>query len=69
MQTKTSGGILTVGELKRILAAADDADQIVVATDDIGMGYANVESIATPDGHTFCAVTLFTANTYDPRQH
>lgn len=69
MTTNVSGGILTVAALRQILATVDDDAQIVIAGDDIGLAYQNVRAVATPDGHTFCAVTLFTADTYDPRQH
>ena len=69
MTTNVSGGILTVAALRQILATVDDSAQIVIAGDDIGLAYQNVRAVATPDGHTFCAVTLFVADTYDPRQH
>lgn len=59
-------GILTVGQLRQTLAGLDDSTQVVVATNS---WYLNVSSVELPDDETFVAVTLFTANTYDPRQH
>lgn len=59
-------GILTVGELRGLIAGLDDATQVVVATDS---WYLNVSSVELPDDERFAAVTLFTADNYDPRQH
>lgn len=75
--TKVEGGILTVAALRQILAGARDDDQVVIAS---GVGcvgdYLNVGSVVVPNHEAyntgeggFCAVTLFTADTYDPRQH
>jgi hypothetical protein len=66
MEYQPEDGILTVRELRSVLKAMPDDTQVVVATDS---WYLNIRAIATPDDKCFCAVTFFTADNYDPRQH
>lgn len=67
METKTQNGILTVGQLRAILATIPDHEQITIATDS---WWLNVESVDTPDEENGNAsVILYTADTYDTRQH
>jgi hypothetical protein len=67
MENKTIGGILTVGQLRAILANMADHEQITIATDS---WWLNVESVDTPDHENGNASVIFyTADTYDTRQH
>lgn len=67
METNANGGILTVAQLKAILLTMPDDCQVLVASDS---WYLNVSSVVTPEeGSGYLAVTLFTEDTYDPRQH
>ena len=67
METKTIGGILTVGQLRAILANMADHEQITIATDH---WWLNIESVDTPDDENGnSSVILYTADTYDTRQH
>jgi hypothetical protein len=59
-------GILTVGELKAILAKHSDDTQIVT-TNDEGW-FSNIAQVIEPDGNSYFAITLETANTFDARQ-
>lgn len=65
METKTTDGILTVGELRRILSAVDDSTQVTIATDG---WWLNVESVEIPTGDNSPTVIFYTADTFDPRQ-
>ena len=58
-------GILTVGELKALLAKYEDNTQIVVAKDD---WYANIAEIVEPDNDSYFAITFYTKDDFDPRQ-
>lgn len=58
-------GILTVGELKAILAKHSDKTQIVVANDG---WYSNIEEVIEPDNDSYFAITFYTKDTFDPRQ-
>lgn len=69
----TEKGILTVGELKKILANLPDDVQILTSSIPEGAqdDWFNIDSIEIPDedfANGFSAVTLFLANTYDSRQ-
>lgn len=57
-------GILTVGELKRILVKYSDETQIVVANEE---WYLNISEVVDTDEMNF-AITLHTSNTFDPSQ-
>lgn len=64
---------LTVGDLKAILFALPDDWQILTSSTPEGAqsDWYNINSVALPapdDYSEFSAVTLFLANTYDPRQ-
>ncbi len=59
-------GIMTVGELRRLLVGLDELTQVVVGT--VDGGYLNIEGAILPDGEDWHAVTLFTVDTYDSRQ-
>ena len=58
-------GILTVGELKALLAKYEDNTQIVVAKDD---WYANISEVVEPDNDSYFAITLYTKDDFDARQ-
>ena len=58
-------GILTVGELKEILANYSDDTQIVVAKEE---WYLNISNVVLPDNESTLALTLETSDTFDPRQ-
>jgi hypothetical protein len=67
METKTTDGILTVGQLRLILQRMPDYEQITIATDS---WWLNVESVDTPDdGNGNASIIFYTADTYDTRQH
>lgn len=59
-------GIMTVGELRRLLAGLDELTQVVIGSGD--GDYLNIEGAILPDGEDWHAVTLFSVDTYDPRQ-
>ena len=59
-------GIMTVGELRRLLAGLDELTQVVVGSGD--GDYLNIEGAILPDGEDWHAVTLFTVDSYDSRQ-
>jgi hypothetical protein len=59
-------GIMTVGELRRMLVGLDELTQVVIGS--VDGEYLNIEGAILPDGEDWHAVTLFTANTYDSRQ-
>ena len=59
-------GIMTVGELRRLLRGLDELTQVVIGS--AAGDYLNIEGAILPDGEDWHAVTLFTANTYDSRQ-
>ena len=59
-------GIMTVGELRRLLIGLDELTQVVVGSGD--GDYLNIEGAILPDGEDWHAVTLFTVDTYDSRQ-
>jgi hypothetical protein len=65
---------LTVGQLRAMLAGLDDSTQVVLAGYEPEgiMGYMpewlNVEGVALPEEGSYCAVTLYGADTYDSRQ-
>ena len=58
-------GVLTVGELKKILADYSDDTQIVVANEE---WYLNISNVVLPDNNGIYAITFETADTFDPRQ-
>ena len=58
-------GILTVGELRAILAKHSEDTQIVVAKDE---WFANICEVVEPDNESYFAITLYTEDTFDPRQ-
>jgi hypothetical protein len=67
MEKKTDDGILTVGQLRAMLEGMADHEQITVATDS---WWLNIESVDTPDHENGNAsIILYTADTYDTRQH
>jgi hypothetical protein len=58
--------VLTVGQLRDMLANVPDDVHVVIGSDD---WYQNVNAVALPDGGVnFCCVTLFQGATYDARQ-
>jgi len=59
-------GIMTVGELRRLLRGLDDLTQVVIGSAD--GDYLNIEGAILPDGEDWHAVTLFASDTYDSRQ-
>lgn len=59
-------GIMTVGELRRLLRGLDELTQVVVGT--VDGEYLNIEGAILPDGEDWHAVTLFSVDTYDSRQ-
>ena len=58
-------GILTVGELKKVIAKYSDETQIVTTG---GEFFLNISGIVEPDGENTLAITLETSDTFDPRQ-
>lgn len=58
-------GILTVGELKAILAKYSDDTQIVTTDEE---WYLNISRVIEPDNDSYFAITLETSNTFDARQ-
>lgn len=63
---KTNNGILTVGQLKAILANLDDETHIIIEVD-TPYELANVISYELPN-ETNLALSLVTADTFDARQ-
>lgn len=59
-------GIMTVGEMRRLLVGMDERTQIVVGSAD--GEYLNIEGAILPDGEDWHAVTLFTVDSFDSRQ-
>ena len=59
-------GILTVGELKEILAKHSEDTQIVVADSSWYLNINEVMEVNEDEG--MFAITLFTNNDFDPRQ-
>ena len=59
--------VLTVGQLRQMLANVPDDVHVVIATDG---WYDNVSCVAIPDedGEHYVAVTLFHGETFDARQ-
>lgn len=68
---RTFKGILTVGELKKIIEMGQlsDETQIVIHHDPESLSeYFNVSRIDLPDEDSYFALTLTTADTFDARQ-
>ena len=66
LQDARDAGILTVGELRRLLVGLDDETQVLIAP----LGYAeylNINDAILPDEEN-TALILFGADTYDSRQ-
>lgn len=64
-------GILTIGDLKRMieLAKLSDDVQIVIRHDvKSDQEFFNVQEINLPDDDSYFALTLTTADTFDARQ-
>jgi uncharacterized protein with GYD domain len=59
--------VLTVGQLRKLLASVPDEVHVVIATDG---WYDNVSCVAIPDenGEHYVAVTLYHGETFDARQ-
>jgi hypothetical protein len=59
--------VLTVGQLRKMLANVPDETHVVIANDG---WYDNVSCVAIPDEHGehYVAVTLFSGETFDARQ-
>jgi hypothetical protein len=66
LQDARDNGILTVGELRVWLDGLDDLTQVLIGSAD--GGYFNIDDAILPDGENYQALTLFSADTYDPRQ-
>ena len=66
LQDARDNGILTVGELRVWLEGLDDLTQVLIGSPD--GGYLNIDDAILPDGENYQALTLFGADTYDPRQ-
>lgn len=68
---RTFNGILTVGDLKKIIALANLSDdtQIVIRQDmKSDQEFFNIQEINLPDEDSYFALTLTTADTFDARQ-
>lgn len=68
---RTNNGILTIGDLKRMieLAKLSDDVQIVIRHDvKSDQEFFNVQEINLPDDDSYFALTLTTADTFDARQ-
>lgn len=68
---RTYNGILTVGDLKKIIALANISDdtQIVIRHDmKSDQEFFNIQEINLPDEDQYFALTLSTADTFDARQ-
>jgi len=59
-------GIMTVGELRRLLRGLDELTQVIIGSAD--GDYLNIEGAILPDGEDWHALTLFSVDTYDSRQ-
>ncbi len=64
----TEKGILTVGQMKAILANFSDDIQICVANED---WYLNISQVELPESEdtTRFAITFVTSDDFDPRQN
>lgn len=64
---RATPGVLTVGELTRLLADVPDHVQVLVGTGD---WFENITEVCMPNDFDgpYIAVTLFTADTFDTRQ-
>lgn len=59
--------IMTVGQLRHILAQVDPNTHVVTADDD-GAWWTNISEVVMPDGDGVVAVTLIPGDPFDPRQ-
>ena len=64
--TQTSGGILTVGQLIRVLEGLDANTQIVIG--DLDGWYYNIEGFHTPSEDGYTALTFSQGKPVDSRQ-
>ena len=65
-ENATFNGILTLGQFRQFTQHLSDDTQIV--TDDQNDWYWNIKSVQLPDQENYFAITLNTANDFDPRQ-
>ena len=64
--TETSGGILTVGQLIRVLEGLDANTQIVIG--DLDGWYNNIDGFHTPSEDGYTALTFSQGKPVDSRQ-
>ena len=64
--TQTSGGILTVGQLIRVLEGLDSNTQIVIG--DLDGWYYNIDGFHTPSEDGYSALTFNQGNPVNSRQ-
>jgi hypothetical protein len=67
-EMNTEKGILTVGQMKAILANFSDEIQICVANEDWYLNIAKIELPELEDTTRF-AITFVTSDDFDPRQN
>lgn len=61
----TKKGILTVAQLKKMIANLPDETQVIIGTGD---DWFNVEAVEIPDFEEHFFFNLMTADTFDSRQ-
>jgi hypothetical protein len=59
---------ITVKDLKNILENLSDDVQVVVATENEGGWWLNIEEVEMPDNDGMFTLTFHTKNNFDPRQ-
>lgn len=64
--TKTSGGILTVGQLMKALEGLEESTQIVIG--DLDGWYNNIDGFHTPSEDGYTALTFSQGDPVDSRQ-
>lgn len=65
-ENATLNGVLTLGQFRQFTKHLSDDTQIV--TDNQNGWYWNIQSVQLPDQENYFAITLNTANDFDPRQ-
>jgi hypothetical protein len=67
MDAVQTGGFLTVGQLKELIANLPDDTQVIIGIESADE-WLNVEAVEIPDFQEDFFFNLMTANTFDARQ-
>ena len=59
---------ITVKDLKKVIELLNDDVQVVVATENEGGWWLNIEEVEMPDNDGMFTLTFHTKNNFDPRQ-